>query len=158
MLPFHTRFLASLVLPLAIAPLALPQTILCVMSSPSDCPCGNASAPAELAGCANSTGLGGALRATVSGPSASWTASHLPASSAAILIRGTGAGAGVVFGDGTLCAQGSLLRLGLQAASAGVASWTTTADPGVYQAYYRNAVAAFCPPATFNVTNGVQLP
>ena len=26
-----------------------------------------------------------------------------------------------------------------------------------YQTYYRNASAAFCPPATFNVTNGFQV-
>ena len=26
-----------------------------------------------------------------------------------------------------------------------------------YQTYYRNAAAAFCPPATFNATNAVRV-
>jgi hypothetical protein len=82
---------------------------------------------------------------------------------------------GVQFGDGVACFNGSgstLIRLRSEALTSGAAQFPST--PGItlsarsgtfpgsgalrsYGVYYRNAAAAFCPPATFNVSNGFRL-
>jgi hypothetical protein len=74
-----------------------------------------------------------------------------------------------VFGDGVRCADGNLIRLGTVANVAGASSYPAPGQQlvsvrgqtpvgsgltGYYQTYYRNAAPAFCPPETFNVTNG----
>ena len=74
------------------------------------------------------------------------------------------------FGDGVRCADGTLIRLRTKANVGGASSFPDSTDTitlstrgGVtvgsgarryYQTYYRNSAAAFCPPETFNVTNG----
>ena len=78
-----------------------------------------------------------------------------------------------MFGDGVRCTGGTLLRLRTKVNSGGASSFpdsvetiTLSARGGVtpgsgarryYQTYYRNSAALFCPPETFNVTNGVQI-
>ena len=82
---------------------------------------------------------------------------------------------GTPFGDGVRCIGGSLRRLYVRAASAGTVVLPGAGDPSLsqraqaigdplqagstrsYQLYYRNPAPSFCPPETFNVTNGVQI-
>jgi hypothetical protein len=86
----------------------------------------------------------------------------------------------VPFGDGLRCAGGQLLRLATKTAVQGWARFPDFAagDPSiqaraqslgapippgatrVYQTYYRDVAASFCPPpagGAFNVTNGVRI-
>jgi hypothetical protein len=142
------------------------------------CPCGNESAAPEQTGCENSTGQGGALRAAgsaaVGADTLTLAAYGLPASTSGVFIQGTGqagGGAGTVFGDGLLCVEGSVVRIAGVSASGGVALYPQSGDPAVsvrgalppgggtrhYQYWYRNQVAAFCPSAPFNLTNGVEV-
>jgi len=72
-----------------------------------------------------------------------------------------------VFGDGILCINGSLIRLGVEFASGGFASHPGPGDTALsvhgaipidgitayYQCWYRDAVV-FCTNSTFNLTNG----
>ena len=89
---------------------------------------------------------------------------------AAIFLQGDQRTPGVVFGDGVRCVDGALIRLGSKSTLGGNASYPEVGNPlisvrgGVvpgsadtryYQTYYRNAAALFCPPATFNITNGI---
>ncbi len=139
------------------------------------CPCGNASAPADAAGCLSSLGTPGKLGASgtpsVSADSIVLTGTGMPNSSA-LYFQGTGqqaGGAGAVFGDGLRCAAGSVIRLGTKANASGTSSYPTGADLAVsvrgacapgdtrhYQIWYRNA-AAFCSASTFNLSNGYTL-
>ena len=79
---------------------------------------------------------------------------------------------GVVFGDGVRCVDGQIIRLGIKPTPGGVAlfpeignlsvSQRGAVTPGSgalrhYQTYYRSASPTFCPPATFNVTNGLRI-
>jgi hypothetical protein len=79
----------------------------------------------------------------------------------------------VFFGDGIRCVGGNIQRLYLSTASAGSVKFPPSAAlsisaqsaalgglilPGtsrVYQAYYRDPPPPHCPPATFNITNGI---
>ena len=80
--------------------------------------------------------------------------------------------AGISFGDGVRCVDGALIRLGTLTSVGGACSYPTGAQAsvsvrgatpigsglvGYYQTYYRNAASTFCPPETFNVTNGWQI-
>ncbi|MFO1010131.1 MAG: calcium-binding protein [Planctomycetota bacterium] len=135
------------------------------------CPCGNFGTAGH--GCANSVDATGALLGSTGAPAADdvvLAGSHMPATVACIYLQGD-ALADTVFGDGVRCAGGALLRLRTKVNVAGASSFPdsvetvtlsqrggVTIGSGVrrwYQAYYRNAAAAFCPPETFNVTNGV---
>lgn len=140
------------------------------------CPCMNYGAAAR--GCANSVATNGAFL-TASGTTNPDTlvlaASGMPsiASVASIYIQGDAlASSGIVFGDGLRCVDGALIRLGSKPTPGGTSQYPEAGNlpvsvrggvtPGLgdtryYQAYYRNAAAAFCPPATFNVTNGVKV-
>ena len=135
------------------------------------CPCGNFGTAGH--GCANSVDATGALLGSTGAPAADdvvLAGSRMPATVACIYLQGD-ALADTVFGDGVRCAGGALLRLRTKVNVAGASSFPdsvetvtlsqrggVTIGSGVrrwYQAYYRNAAAAFCPPETFNVTNGV---
>jgi hypothetical protein len=139
------------------------------------CPCGNPGASGN--GCATSFDSSGA-RLSASGI-ASLSADTLVLSAnglsptPAMFFQGTqrqNGGAGSVFGDGLRCAGGTIIRLGAMPTVGGASQYPGTAsDPvsvrgqiafsGVlrtYQGWYRNA-AAFCTPATFNLTNGVEI-
>lgn len=139
------------------------------------CPCGNHSGLGANDGCRNSIGVGGRLRAsgstTIVGDSLVLSASQLP-NSTALFFQGTTqwqGGAGVQFGDGLRCANGSVVRLGVKFVAGGSAQYPQSGDqavsvrgnvlvPGMrsYQVWYRNA-AAFCTSSTFNLTNGWQV-
>jgi hypothetical protein len=97
--------------------------------------------------------------------------SSMPATAAALFLQGD-AEDDAPFGDGVRCAGGTLVRLKLTTSVGGAAQFPAAGDlslsvrggvtPGsgalrLYQTYYRNASPAFCPPETFNVTNGWQL-
>jgi hypothetical protein len=93
--------------------------------------------------------------------------------SAVTVIQGTTAnnsGLGTQFGDGLLCAGGSILRLSIQFAAGGAFDYPAPGDPPIsiagggilpgmlrtYQAWYRDS-PAYCTSATFNLTNGVAV-
>jgi hypothetical protein len=136
------------------------------------CPCDNPGGPDR--GCANSLTPAGALlfslgTTSVSGDSVVLQAQDMP-NSTALYFQGTtvlGGGAGQPFGDGLRCAGGAVIRLGTKANVAGASQYPAPGDlpvsvrgqvaPGdlrIYQVWYRNA-AAFCTPATFNLTNAI---
>ena len=136
------------------------------------CPCGNVGASGR--GCANSVNPSGALlRATglTSNDSVVFRGSGMPAVASCIYLQGDQE-TNTVFGDGVRCAGGNLIRLRTKNNVAGASTYPEPGDPSVatrgqvtpgsgvvrsYQTYYRNAAGTFCPPATFNVTNGVRL-
>jgi hypothetical protein len=90
----------------------------------------------------------------------------------ALFFQGTAslqAGSGVVFGDGLLCARGSIIRLGVKLNSGGASQYPLGPDalisvrgmnsPGnvrSYQVWYRNSVP-FCQQETFNLTNALEV-
>ncbi|MFO1009465.1 MAG: hypothetical protein U1F29_05325 [Planctomycetota bacterium] len=134
------------------------------------CPCGNNGAAGN--GCANSVNAsGGNLTATGTAAldNVVLNGSGMPLSVSCIYLQGT-ATDDVVFGDGARCTGGTLLRLRTKSNVGGASSFPdsvetvtlsqrggVTVGSGVrryYQTYYRNSAAAFCPPETFNVTNG----
>ncbi|MBI5361893.1 MAG: prolyl oligopeptidase family serine peptidase [Planctomycetes bacterium] len=136
------------------------------------CPCANSGGLGR--GCAHSANPAGALLATTGTPNPDTlvlAASGMPATAACIFLQGD-APTDVVFGDGVRCAGGTLLRLATRTSAAGASSYPGPGAPSVstrgqvtpgsgvvrsYQTYFRNAAAAFCPPATFNVTNGARV-
>jgi hypothetical protein len=90
----------------------------------------------------------------------------------ALYFQGDGlfsGGAGFSFGDGLLCAGGTIVRLGVKFAAGNTSTYPGPGDPllsvqgGVaagdvrhYQAWYRDAVT-YCTPAFFNLTNAVTV-
>ncbi len=139
------------------------------------CPCGNHSTVANNEGCLHALGTGGILTATgdasLSADTVVLRGAQMP-SSPALYLQGTtrqGAGAGTVFGDGKHCAGGTMIRLETVTNSGGASQYPQAGDPSVsvrgsitipgtrtYQVWFRNA-AAFCTPATFNSTNGLEI-
>jgi hypothetical protein len=133
------------------------------------CPCANGAAGN---GCANSVNAAGANLTATGTPSLDdvvLDGSGMPATVSCIYLQGDGLDDSP-FGDGVRCAGGTLIRLRTKANVGGASSFPDSADtitlsarggvtPGSgarrhYQTYYRNSAAAFCPPETFNVTNG----
>ncbi|MBI5363731.1 MAG: hypothetical protein HZA53_11170 [Planctomycetes bacterium] len=128
------------------------------------CPCNNFGAPGR--GCANSLNTGGALLDD-SGPSSAFHTSGMPFTATHIYFQGDDYYDGV-FGDGLRCTGGNLIRLRIKMSVAGESFYPEGTDPSIqvrgmvgpgsgrryYQVYYRNAAASFCPPATFNASNG----
>jgi len=147
------------------------------------CPCGNNGAPGN--GCAHSFSAAGAnisaygIVATDSVPNPSQVVLHTTNSPAAAftLFMQHDALDDRTFHDGTLCANGTLIRLRGRNAAAGQAffpnsnfandSTLTLSQRGLvtvgsgatryYAGWYRNASTTFCPPATANVTNGYRI-
>jgi hypothetical protein len=141
------------------------------------CPCGNNGSDPH-AGCASSVNPAGAALSSTGTVSLDDVVLHATgmSGSIAIFLRTDGrVPGGVVFGDGVTCGGGNLLRLRAVAFSGvtGVASFpvppetiTLSARSGTfpgsgathqYAAYYRNAAATFCLPATFNVTDTEEI-
>ncbi|MBK7875830.1 MAG: choice-of-anchor E domain-containing protein [Planctomycetes bacterium] len=136
------------------------------------CPCGNFGGLGR--GCANSVDASGAVTtasgtASISADTLQLTASSMPNSNAIFLQGDELTDTATPFGDGIRCVDGNLIRLGTSGIGGGNASYPAPAQlpiavrggvsvPGTryYQTYYRNA-AAYCTPATFNVTNGVAV-
>ena len=144
------------------------------------CPCGNAPA-ASGSGCENSATTGGAILSASGSPIGDTVILHasgmLP-SATCIFLQGDGlAAGGIAFGDGVRCAGGQLLRLKVAPASSGAADYPSGSDLSItqrcialgapisggteryYQTYYRDPQNFACAlPATFNITNAVQVP
>ncbi len=140
-------------------------------ASSGACPCGNNGAAGH--GCANSAFAGGALLASSGNASVSADTLALHASgltgALAIFFQGATQAPALAIDDGLGCVGGAIVRLGTKLVSASSARYPLATDPSIsvrgllpatggtryYQCFYRNAVAAFCPPATSNRTNGV---
>jgi len=142
------------------------------------CPCGNFSTPGEQEGCLHSGGTGGrllgysgntSLNPSISSDRLVLHVMRAPPSTPVLFFQGTiQVPAGAMFGDGLRCVGGNQRRIALKQACNGQVGLPEPGDlpisiaggviPGIYyyQAWYRNA-AAFCMPATFNLTNGVQV-
>ncbi|MBI5363358.1 MAG: VCBS repeat-containing protein [Planctomycetes bacterium] len=136
------------------------------------CPCANNGTAGN--GCANSGFAGGAnLSATgtpsVAADTVTLTASNLTGS-VAVFFQGATQTPATIIDDGLGCVGGPIVRLGSKPA-AGTSFYPQPGDPRIsirgalpaaggtfyYQSFYRNAAAAFCPPATSNRTNGVAV-
>ncbi|MBK7875091.1 MAG: hypothetical protein IPJ77_04955 [Planctomycetes bacterium] len=133
------------------------------------CPCGNFGGPGR--GCANSAQPSGAVlvaSGATNPDTVVLSVSGTPAVVSNIFLQGD-AVTSTVFGDGVRCAGGSLIRLSSKVGAAGACTYPVAGEPSVssrggcvpgsgvrrwYQVYYRNAASGFCPPATFNVSNG----
>ena len=138
------------------------------------CPCANFGEAGH--GCANSVAPAGALLTASGAPNPDTVVLHgsgMPPTVSAIYLKGDqDTIAGVVFGDGVRCVDGNLIRLRTKQNAGGASEFPEAGDPsvsvrgqtppgsglvGYYQVYYRNAAAGFCPPATFNITNGYSI-
>ncbi|HEV8113580.1 MAG TPA: thrombospondin type 3 repeat-containing protein [Planctomycetota bacterium] len=145
------------------------------------CPCANNGAAGH--GCENSGGSGGAQLTVTGTPSLSadtlvFTASGERPTAFTIFLQGNLEIAPVHFGDGLRCAGGSLKRLYAKSASGGVVVAPQGAEPSVsarsaalgdtiqagqiriYQTYYRDPSATFCPTppgGTFNSSNAYRV-
>jgi len=138
------------------------------------CPCANVGA--ADGGCANTVSWDGgklvaAGVASLTADSLVLRGTRMP-NSAALFFQGAstiGGGLGAVFGDGLRCAGEFIERLGTKTNSASAGQFPENGDPSIsvrgavttpgmrtYQVWYRNA-AAYCLPATFNLTNGVTI-
>ncbi|MBI5365005.1 MAG: hypothetical protein HZA53_17640 [Planctomycetes bacterium] len=153
-----------------------PGTAFCSGDgSGAACPCGNAGASGN--GCASSVFASGAnLSATgvqsVAEDSLALLGANVP-NSTALYFQGTGeaaGGLGTLLGDGLLCLDGALLRLGTKTIAGNVSRYPEAGDASVsvrgqvpsagatrtYQLWYRNA-ASFCTSATYNLSNGLRV-
>jgi hypothetical protein len=142
------------------------------------CPCSNFGGPGR--GCASSFNSNGAhITATgeVALDDVVLQGDGMNATGFCIFIGGNvDDPAGVQFGDGVACFNGpgsTLVRLRSVALTAGSSAFPVPPEtvtlsqrsgtfPGSgalrsYGVYYRNAAAAFCPPNTFNVSNGYRI-
>lgn len=146
--------------------------------SASACPCGNAGA--DNRGCGNSYTTEGARlvatgHASIALDSVVLAATGLPNTLAVFFqgINAPGAGSGVDFGDGLLCARGFSNRLATKAVVSNY-SFAGRAFPNDrrlselgslpasgglyhYQVWYRDLDPVFCSPAVFNLTNGLDI-
>jgi hypothetical protein len=156
------------------APPAAPFTAFCLGDGTGTaCPCGNSGAAGN--GCANSANAGGANLSgsgvpSVLGDTAVLTATSMTGATC-VFFQGTLEMPPVVVDDGLGCVTGSVIRLGTKTIGGGTSSFPQPGDPLIsvrgaipgagatrfYQCFYRNASAGFCPPATSNRTNGVQI-
>lgn len=137
-----------------------------------DCPCADGLGGA---GCANSANPGGAVLAgagvaSISADSLALTASSMTGA-VAVFFQGATQTPPTMIDDGLGCVGGPVVRLGTKVSVGGTAMFPDIADPLVsvrgaipaigglysYQCLYRNAVTAFCPTATSNRTNAVQI-
>jgi hypothetical protein len=145
------------------------------------CPCSNSGQAGH--GCENSAGTGGAVLTAAGVASLGFdtfeltSSSELP-SALSIVLQGTTSITPVDFGDGLRCAGGTLKRLHVENAVGGAMSYPDGAETPihvqsaslgdaiplgatrVYQVYYRDANASFCPApigGTFNATNALSV-
>lgn len=143
------------------------------------CPCDPGQAGSIGSGCRNSGGNGARLEArgnpSVSVDSVTLRASGILPTAIGLLFQGNqqqAGGLGGTFGDGLLCVNASVVRLGLRNASGGALSfgYGVPGDPSIaaqgqvpasgatryYQHWYRDP-APFCTAGTFNLTNAVRI-
>jgi hypothetical protein len=145
------------------------------------CPCNNSGATGH--GCANSAnGAGAILTASgdtgVTGDSVALIASGETGNVTSVFLQGSAAVAPVLYGDGLRCVGGSLKRLYIKTATAGVVTAPLASDLRIttrsaalgdpilagyvrqYQVYYRDSSPTFCPMpsgSTFNISNGLKI-
>ncbi len=150
-------------------------------SAPVSCPCDNLGSPGR--GCANSSVSAGAGLTSTGTASLGSDTLHLVtdgelASSLSIVWQGDADVAPHRFGDGVTCVAGRTRRLFELQASAGSVSVPRPSDPPIsqrasalgdviapgdrriYQVFYRDPVADFCPPpvgSSFNTTNALSV-
>ena len=73
-----------------------------------------------------------------------------------------------LLGDGLLCADGTIIRIGAKLNVGGASQYPEAGNASIsvrgqltgpatraYQVWYRNAAALWCTPATFNLSNGL---
>jgi hypothetical protein len=138
--------------------------------SAASCPCGNASAPVESAGCRNSSGAGARLldagASSLADDTLELRGTSL-AGSQALFFQGTSAGSAVPYGDGLRCVGGAIVRLGVSPVAGGEARFPSRGDPSIsarggvvapgsraYQIAYRDPAGA-CGGTAWNFTNGL---
>jgi hypothetical protein len=137
------------------------------------CPCANNGARGN--GCASSGFAAGANLSALGSASVSSDTVELVASNLtgaiAIFFQGASQLPPAIVDDGLGCVGGPVVRLGNNPVGGGDAVYPDFGDLHVsvrggvpaaggtffYQCFYRNAAAAFCPPATSNRTNGVAI-
>jgi len=143
------------------------------------CPCGNTGAAGS--GCANSAGPGAVLSASgaTSPDTLVFTVSgELPTALSIFLQGNSTIATGVPFGDGVRCVGGTLKRLYVKNAVAGVVLAPAAGDPSVtarsaslgdtipggalryYQVYSRDPDLSFCAApqgSTYNISNGIRV-
>jgi hypothetical protein len=146
-------------------------------TSSVSCPCLNFGAAGN--GCANSANSAGALlqaNGTTTPDTVILASSGELPSALTIFLQGdVSLSTPVVFGAGLRCADGNLKRLGSHNAVGGATSFPQGGDPSIttqsanlgdpiapgssryYAAYYRDPSVSFCPPATFNATQGIGI-
>jgi hypothetical protein len=143
------------------------------------CPCDPGQSGNPGSGCMNSVGRSGRLVAvgnpSVAHDSVSLRASGLLNFANGLFFQGTVqpmGGLGTQFGDGLLCASGTVIRMQIRSASGGEMAFgrDVPGDPELsvagnvptggatrfYQLWYRDA-ANFCTPNPYNLTNGVRV-
>jgi hypothetical protein len=141
------------------------------------CPCGNAGGPGQ--GCMNSflTGaqLSGTGTAQVSNDTVELTVTGMPIPTTVVFFQGNAeqnGGMGTVLGDGLLCVNSGIVRLGATTGNGGTAMFghgvpgdqpisllgMVNGHSGTkyYQAWYRNT-ASFCEPEGYNTSNGLAI-
>jgi hypothetical protein len=140
------------------------------------CPCGNSGATGN--GCANSVNANGASlgasgTASIASDSLVLSGAGMP-NGAALYFQGTvrvAGGAGAAFGDGLRCAGGTVIRLNAPVTNmSGMSQYPGAGDPSIsvrgmtaagdvrdYQCWYRSADPMFCTPATYNLTNALEV-
>jgi len=147
-------------------------TVFCAGDgSAAACPCGNTGSAGE--GCSNSTGSGAVLAASgdasVSADTVVFSATGAPAGVPGLFLSGTaalGAGNGLAYGDGLLCAGGQIVRLeivpadGSGAATSTVGAAATDGTQGgetrYYQYWHRDPAPGACS-GGFNLSNGLEI-
>lgn len=155
-----------------------PQTIgvkYCLGTTAGGTPCACPSSGFGHGGCRNSQGWGANLNArgnpSVSADTVRLEGAGMP-NGPALFFQGTqrvNGGTGVVFGDGVLCAGGTIVRLGVKTSSGGASTYPQSGDLSLvaagtlvagdvrdYQVWYRDA-AAYCTAATFNTSDAVEI-
>jgi len=152
--------------------------------SGGNCPCGPLQNGLPGEGCMNSTGAGGLMTAAGNscvtfgcGPDTLvLQGNQLPSTATCILIQSaTPLTTDVYLGDGIRCIGGVLRRLYVDSAFMGQVRFPPSTGPSIsaqsaalgdvippagvryYQIYYRDPAVAHCPPALFNITNGMTV-
>ncbi len=143
------------------------------------CPCDPGQSGGLGSGCRNSSGTGGMLGAfgnpSVANDSVTLWASGLLNITTGLFFQGTApqqGGLGAIYGDGLLCASGSVIRLEIRNTQGGVmrlgrdvptdaplaskGSVPAIGGTRYYQVWYRDPLP-FCTSTTFNLTNGVRI-
>lgn len=133
--------------------------------SAASCPCGNSVTPGSGQGCQNSTGIGAILSAsgTTQPNTLVLTCAGVPTNELCTLVESSAnASPGGIVGDGIGCLGAvNPQRAVKKFAEGGAVSFGVhSAPPGqmrFYQVSYRDPAALFCPPATTNRSNALQI-